>query len=147
MADTRQRQRETAEEISDAFVRAYNTGDTSLIEPVVTDDFVAHNLSEELDLHGASEYAGRIKEIRGAFDGFEMEEEFLVVEGDRGASRIRWRGRHTDTFQGIPATNREVDTTSVALLRMDDGGLAEMWVYNDTTGLMRQLGVDPTGNR
>jgi steroid delta-isomerase-like uncharacterized protein len=143
MASTQQ-QREAAEEISEAFVEAYNTGDTSLVEPVVTDDFVCHNLSEDLDLHGASEYAGRIKEVRGAFDDFEMEEELLIVEGDRGATRIRWGGRHTDSFQGIPGTGEEVDTTSVVLTRMEDGKLAEMWVYNDTMGFLRQLGIDPT---
>ena len=112
MASTQQ-QRETAEEISEAFVEAYNTGDTSLVEPVVTDDF-------------------------------EMEEELLIVEGDRGATRIRWGGRHTDSFQGIPGTGEEVDTTSVVLTRMEDGKLAEMWVYNDTMGFLRQLGIDPT---
>ena len=139
-----QQQREAAEEISEAFIEAYNTGDTSLIEPVVTDDFVCYNLSEDLELHGASEYAGRIEEIRGAFDDFEMEELLMLVDGDRGANRIRWSGRHTDTFQGIPGTGKEVDTTSVVLSRMEDGKLAEMWVYNDTMGFMRQLGIDPT---
>lgn len=142
MASTQQQQREAATRISDAFVEAYNTGDTSLIEPVVTDDFVCHHLPAGVDLRGATEYAGRIKEIRGAFENFEMSEELLIVENDMCAGHYRWGGKHTDTFQGIPPTNESVDTTSVTLMKMDDGKMSEMWVYSDSAGMMKQLGID-----
>ena len=49
---------------------------------VVTDDYVCHNPSEDLELHGANEYAERIEEIRGAFDDFELSEEYMLLDGD-----------------------------------------------------------------
>lgn len=143
MVTTQQQQHEMATKISEAFVKAYNTGDTSLIEPIVTDDFVCHHLPAGVDLHGAKEYAGRIKELRGGFDDFEMREDFLVVEDDMCVGRYSWGGKHTGTFQGIPPTNETVDTTSIALMKMDDGKIAEMWVYGDSTGMMKQLGIQP----
>lgn len=142
MATTQQQQREVATKISDAFVKAYNTGDVSLLERVVTDDFVCHHLPAGIDLNGAKEYAGRIKELRGAFENFELREDFLIVEEDMCAGRYSWGGKHTGTFQGIPPTNETVDTTSVTLMKMDDGKMAEMWVYGDSTGMLKQLGIE-----
>lgn len=133
---------EDATKISDAFVKAYNTGNISLIEPFVTDDFVCHHLPAGADLHGASECAGRIKEMHDGFEDFELREEFLVVEGDTCAGQYSWSGKHTGTFQGIPPTNETVDTTSLTLMKVDDGKTSEMWVYGDGTGLMEQLGIE-----
>jgi steroid delta-isomerase-like uncharacterized protein len=142
MASTQQQQRETATKISDAFVKAYNTGDATVLEPYVTDEFVCHHMAAGVDLKGISEYAGRIKEMQGAFDDFELSEDLLVVEGDTCAGQYRWSGKHTGTFQGIAPTNESIETTSIALMKMDDGKLGEMWIYGDSMGLMRQLGVE-----
>jgi steroid delta-isomerase-like uncharacterized protein len=143
MASTQQEQREAAQEISESFVEAYNTGDTSLIEPVVTDDFVCHHHGAGVELHGASEYAGRIKEMRGAFSDFKMAEDILVVEGDLAAAQFSWGGTHDGPFQGIDPTNESVHTSSLCLMRMGDGKLDEMWIYSDTPGMLEQLGLEP----
>lgn len=143
MASTQQQQREAAEKISDAFVEAYNTGDTSLIESVVTDDFVCHHHGAGVELHGASEYAGRIKEMRGAFSDFRMAEDLLLVEGDLGAAQYSWGGTHDGLFQGIAPTDKSVRTSSLCLMRMEDGKLSEMYIYSDTPGMLEQLGIEP----
>jgi steroid delta-isomerase-like uncharacterized protein len=143
MASTQQQQREAAQEISDAFVEAYNTGDTSLIEPVVTDDFVCHHHVAGVELHGTSEYAGRTKEIRGAFSDFKMAEDVLLVEGELAAAQFSWGGTHDGLFQGIDPTNESVRTSSLCLIRMADGELDEMWIYSDTPGMLEQLGIEP----
>lgn len=135
--------RAVVEEIGEAFLTAYNTGDVDAIDEYVTDDFVCHHVAAGEELQGAEAYKGRIEELREVFPDFEMTEELLVVEGDRGAGHYRWTGTQDGEFQDIPATGKAVDTTSVTLLRLDGEQLAEMWVYGDPIGLMSQLGVDP----
>ena len=142
MTSTQQQQHEAAQEISDAFVEAYNTGETSRIEPVVTDDFVCHHLAAGVELHGAKEYAGRIEEVRNGFSDFRMTEDTLVVEGDIAAAQFSWGGTHDGTFRDIAPTGKKMNTTSLCLMRMDEGKLAEMWIYTDTVGMMEQLGVE-----
>lgn len=143
MAATAKRQHEIAQEISDAFVEAYNTGDVDRIDEYVTEDFVCHHLAGGGELTGADEYKERIHELRDAFPDLRMSEELLVVDGERGSGHYRWGGTHEGEMAGIPATGKTVDTTSLSLMRIEGERMAEMWVYGDGQGLMRQLGVDP----
>lgn len=143
MSVTDTNSRAVVEEIGEAFLAAYNTGDVDGIDGYVTEDFVCQHVAAGEELHGAEAFKGRIAELREAFPDFEMAEESLVVEGDRGAGHYRWTGTQDGEFRGIPATGNHVDTTSASLLRLDGEQLAEMWVYGDPVGLMGQLGMDP----
>lgn len=133
--------------MSEAFVEAHNTGDTTLVESVVTEDFVPHNNGAGIGLHGASEHAGRIKGRWGSFSDFEMAEDLLVVEGDVAAAQFSWSGTHDGPFQGIEPTNRKVSMSSLCLMRMADGKLDEMWIYTDTPGMMERLDIESAPRR
>lgn len=133
---------EAAEAISTAFVEAYNTGDTSLIDDVVTDDFVCHHVAGGQELHGADGYKPRIEELRSAFPDLHMTQDTLIVDGEMGACHYNWTGTHGGEFMGIPATKKQIDTNSLTMMRMDGDKMAEMWVYGDSRGLMEQLGVE-----
>ncbi|WP_276260921.1 ester cyclase [Haloglomus litoreum] len=142
MATTQQRQHEIAAAISTAFVEAYNRNEPDRIDDAVTEDFVCHHMASGSELHGADEYKTRIEDLNAAFSGFSMSEEVLIVDGDMAAGRYRWSGTHEGLFEGIPATGRTVDTTSLTMMRMEGDRMAEMWVYGDGRGLMEQLGIE-----
>jgi steroid delta-isomerase-like uncharacterized protein len=142
MPTTTQQQRDAAEEISQAFLLAYNMNDPDKIDDVVTDDFVAHHTAEPDVIRGADAYKERITDINEGFSDFHMDQELMIVDGDMGATMYRWTGTHDGEFMNIPATNKQVDTVSLTLSRMEDGKLAELWVYGDTPDLMRQLGIE-----
>lgn len=57
----------------------------------------------------------------------------------------RWRaaGTHTGEFQGLPPTMRRFTMRGVTIERIEGDGIAEVWVYRDELGLLRQLGVLP----
>jgi steroid delta-isomerase-like uncharacterized protein len=142
MATTQKRQHDVAARISDVFVEAYNTGDTAGIVDVVTPDFVCHHMPSGREFHGSAEYRDHIGETRAAFPDFSLASDELVVEGEMGAGRYRWTGTHEGEFNGIPATDRRVDTSSMTMMRMDGDRLAEMWIYGDDRGMMEQLGIE-----
>jgi hypothetical protein len=57
---------------------------------------------------------------------------------------MTFRGKHTNTWQGIPATNREFEVPACAVFDFDDKGkVASERVYFDGALLLRQLGVLP----
>ncbi|MFC7097974.1 ester cyclase [Halobaculum marinum] len=142
MSTTEERQREIATTISGAFVDAYNTGATGLIDDVVTDDFVCHHTAAGEELHGADEYKTRIDDLRSAFSDFSMAEEQLIVDGDRAAGYYRWGGTNDGEFMGAPATGAELETRSLTMMRMEGDKMAEMWVYGDNADVARQLGIE-----
>ena len=91
--------------------------------------------------------------IRGFYEGFgfgsqggfsdikveikqrHIAEETIILE-------VTLTGKHTDTWQDIPATGREFNIPACAIFPFDDDGKLEgEKVYFDGTILLRQLGV------
>lgn len=142
MSTQRDQNREIAEQISGAFLDAYNTGATGLLDDVVTDDFVCHHLAAGTELHGADGYKPRITELRAAIPDLHMELEEMIVEGDLCAGQFAWGGTHENELLGVPGTGKSIETTSMSLMRMEGDKVAEMWVYGDGRGLQDQLGMD-----
>lgn len=73
---------------------------------------------------------------------FELHEE--LAEGDKVVSRWSYVATNTGEFLGRPATNRRVIDLGIDIFRLEDGKIVEMWVTQDSLGLMQQLGVLPT---
>lgn len=142
MATTQRQQRDIADDLSRTFVEAYNENRPDHIDDAVTADFVCHHKASGMEINGAGEYKAQIAEMIEAFSDFAMEEETLIVDGDMASGLYRWTGTHEGEFQGIPATGKQVDTTSLTLIRMENDRVAEMWVYGDGRGLMAQLGIE-----
>ncbi|WP_163999287.1 ester cyclase [Pyxidicoccus caerfyrddinensis] len=84
----------------------------------------------------------------GAFPDLRIEVEQVVAEGDRVFGRLIETGTHTGdlvTPAGvIRATNKPVRFTEMAIVRLEDGKIAESWYDVDMAGLLMQLGVAPT---
>ena len=55
----------------------------------------------------------------------------------------QFKGTHTGTFFGIPATGKDVDVIGATLVTMRDGKIAEEQDFMDNLEFMRQLGIIP----
>jgi steroid delta-isomerase-like uncharacterized protein len=78
-----------------------------------------------------------------AFEDLKRPVEDLVAQGDKVVARWTSSGRHTGSFQGIPATGREVSTSGITIFRLERGKIVEEWSETDTIGLLQQLGPLP----
>jgi predicted ester cyclase len=78
-----------------------------------------------------------------AFPDLQGTVEDVVGEGDKVASRLRWRGTHQGELMGIPPSGKQVDFTLQAIHRIAEGKIVEGWVNYDTLGMMRQIGAIP----
>ncbi|NBM20198.1 ester cyclase [Streptomyces sp. GC420] len=63
----------------------------------------------------------------------------MIAEGDMVCVRYSYQGRHTGTFQGTPATNREFSGSGHGTIRLEGGRIAETWWNEDDLGILRQL--------
>ena len=68
----------------------------------------------------------------------------LFAEGDRVVTRWSYVATNTGPFLGRPATGRRVTDTGINIFRIENGKIADMWLVQDSLGLLQQLGVIPT---
>jgi predicted ester cyclase len=68
----------------------------------------------------------------------------LIAEGDMVVSHFYWSGIHQGISKGIPATGKKVNVGLVLICKVSGGKSEEVWSYQDTLGLMSQLGVIPS---
>jgi hypothetical protein len=69
---------------------------------------------------------------------FRIEDEF--ADEFRVATRFTLTGTHRGEWQGISPTGKSIALPGADLFRIVDGRIAEVRVFYDTLGLMRQLG-------
>src|ERR1700704_3513073 len=118
-----------------------NAHDVSIARQFVTGDHVAHfaGIPQTLDLQAWLHVGQGYFE---AFPDFHLTVQDLVAEGDRVAVRWTWTGTHKGEFMGAPATGKHVEGAGMGLYRVSGSLIAEQWVTEDMTALMRQLGVN-----
>ena len=63
-----------------------------------------------------------------------------VLPSVTGSSSATNRATHSGDFQGIAPTGRRISFGQIAIYRMADGKISEIWEEADLLGLMQQLG-------
>lgn len=103
------------------------------------EDIVVHSGGNEVSgIDAVVEYSWRQLD---AFPDLTETVETVVAEDDVVAVRLRLTGTHRGELFGIEPTGNAVDVASMALFRIEDGELAEMWNHPDTYRILDQLGV------
>lgn len=114
-------------------------------DQAIMDEFFAPNYrryltpsTQPLTAGGQQERAARLRE---AFPDAQATLEDIVAEGDRVAYRLTLRGTHRGAFLGVPATEKRVTVSFTAIVRIEDGKIAEEWGGLDQIDLLQQLGA------
>jgi predicted ester cyclase len=123
-------------------VDSNDSDDWGVIDEYIAEDFAAHNPpfpGVTLDRDGMKQ-ASEI--FRVAIPG-RHEITMQVAEGDLVVSQIIGRGIHKGDLLGIPATNKDVETTGIAIHRVRDGKIVEYWSVVDVAQVLQQVGALP----
>lgn len=113
-----------------------------LAPEIVAADYVARIASNPpMDMAGHSGFGSAF--YQGFPDIYHTIDD-VIGDGDTAVVRFTLRGRHTGDFMGIPATNQSIEVSAIAILRFDDGKVAQLTAQFDQLGLMQQLGVIPS---
>lgn len=122
----------------------FNQGNISLIDTLLATDFIEH---EELPPGIPSGREGvklATTMLHSAFPDFKATIEDVIVEGDKVALRLIWRGTQKGEFMGMPPTGKRFAITVFDILRVAEGKIVEHWGLTDNMGMMQQLGAMPT---
>ena len=95
---------------------------------------------------GRAGLVGVIAGIRSALPDFRTQIEDRFSEADRVAWRYSSGGTHIGVpLFGVPASGKSIRWTGIAVVRLDDGKIKEIWDNVDMLAIYTQLGVAPPG--
>ena len=114
-------------------------GAENLLDPAVV---MVHPSSPE-PIRGFEAMKQMLSGFRAAFPDLTITVEEVVGEGDKVAVRWTFRGTHTADLFGMPPTGAHGEMPGVSWFTFAGGKVVEDRVFEDTLGLMRQLGTAP----
>src|SRR5262249_40290747 len=89
-------------------------------------------------------FGGMLQSMRKAFPDFHMTIEDQIAEGDKVVTRVTVTGTHQGEYRGIPATGKHIKYMGIAIDRIADGKVVEMWHQADTVSMLQQIGAMPS---
>jgi steroid delta-isomerase-like uncharacterized protein len=68
-----------------------------------------------------------------------------IVGDGQAAVEVRLKGRHIGEFEGIPATNREIDVPLCVVYDLENDQIKRARIYLQVLPLLQQIGALPAG--
>jgi steroid delta-isomerase-like uncharacterized protein len=131
----RRRHNNDSEHVLRAYYEAWSNGDADAVQDLLADDYTGHvHTLSGTDDQDAQAVAARIESHAGAFDRVDFDVEDVLCRNGEAAARLTMRARHKET-------GKQAKTTGLAILRIEDGRIAEEWSSWDYHGLAAQLGL------
>jgi predicted ester cyclase len=118
-------------------IESMDSGDASVVDTLFDPLCVAHFMGKDLTRVQMKEAAGRFST---AFPDLTHTVQNIVAEGDRVVLHSVDRATHKGVYRRIPPTGLRVQFETIAIYRIANGRIAEVWQLMDTNGLLRQLG-------
>ncbi len=121
------------------YEEAWNQGKLEVIDELCALDYIG--FGPYGGEHGPDAVKRGIANRRSAFPDIHVTIEDIISAEDKVVARLTFRGTHRGEFQGIQATNKEVEWSGIWIYRVTNGKFIERWHNYDLLGLMQQLGA------
>jgi steroid delta-isomerase-like uncharacterized protein len=125
------------------FDEVWNKGQASAIDELLASDAVIHGLNDASGnpVTGSEVFRNFHNQFRSAFPDIVIDVEDCIAEGDKVVARCHVRAKHSGPLVGLSATNADVDFNGIAIIRVENGKIAEAWNNFDFLTMNKQLGV------
>lgn len=123
------------------FEEVWNNGRADAIDEMFAENGIAHGLSDDPanPITGPKDFRPFHAVFREAFPNLMIVVEDMVAEGDKVAARCSVRAKHEGEFMGRAATQAPVEFTGIAIVRIENGKIAEAWNNFDFMTMHKQL--------
>jgi steroid delta-isomerase-like uncharacterized protein len=129
------------------FVEAVlNQRNLTLLDEVIHQDHVEHNAPPGVE-PGIEGMRSGLQRFFAAFPDFHSTIEQQIAEGDRVVTHYTNRGTHQGDLFGIPPSDKAVAYTTMDVIRIENGKIAERWSIDDNLTRFQQLGLIPAQGR
>jgi steroid delta-isomerase-like uncharacterized protein len=125
-------------EVARELYRRVNAGDFTVVDEVISDDFVDHELVPGIEQSKAG-VRQLFEMFHTAFEGASFEIDSMIGEGDTVVAMCRMTGVHKAEFMGIAPSGQTINVGVADEFRFEDGKVVEHWGVMDSGALMQQL--------
>ena len=124
-----------------SFVDSVNAKDWLRVHALLAPNFRRHSVAAgEPGIYSAEELVSFLKKEFETFpDAIEIILD-LLAERDKVAVRLKFRGTQLGPMGDLPATGKVLESTYLAIYRIENGLIAEAWAEWDNLAGFRQLG-------
>lgn len=126
------------------WVEGYNNHDPSIVDELISDDYVLHAPGGQ-DIKGPESFKQMFIANLPIFPDIHYTIDDMVAEGDKVAVRYTMTATHQGEYMGITATGKRITLTQAFFYRLAGGKIVEALPYSDQLVLFQQLGVSPPG--
>jgi predicted ester cyclase len=129
------------------FGEAANAKNFSLIEQLVTPDFVRHcQATPDVVVQNREQFLEYLKADAAVVPDSHQTLQHVVAEGDLVAFWIKYEGTQKGQMGPFPPSHKRMRLDVSGMFRLRDGKLAELWVTWDNLAALGQLGYFPPPN-
>ncbi len=104
------------------FYQRLNAGDLAVVDEVVSDAFIEHELVPGLEPTKAG-LRQLFKMFHAGFHDASIQVDDIISEGDKVFVLARMTGRHEGEFMGMPASGNLIDVNLCDFFRIDGGSV------------------------
>jgi len=124
------------------YLNAFNDRDRETMGELLADDVVEHGIHEAF--HGPEEIVDYLDAHFQIFPDYAGETEAMIAEDDLVTVRYTVQGTHSGEYRDVEPTGHTVEWSGIAIYRIENDRIAEVWIEEDRLGLLEQLeAVDP----
>ena len=129
---------------ADKYVVAWNEGNLSLFDEVLSPECVRHHVDISEDIIGIEAIKGYVTSVRTSFPDFNVTLDELIIAEDHTIGRWTVTGTNTGPLGDLPPTGKKVKYSGVEVARIVDGKIIESWIYFNQAAMLTQLGYTIT---
>jgi steroid delta-isomerase-like uncharacterized protein len=123
---------------------AQNKWDYATLEKIIAPDLTRHcQATPEVNIRSRDDFIAFLRSWETGVPDAQIEINQMLAEGDRVAVHATFSGTQSGPMGDIPATGRSISSDYVAILRIADNQIAEIWVEWDNLAILTQLGLFP----
>lgn len=119
------------------YLAAFNDRDRDTLSEILAEDALEHGVHEQL--HGYEAIVDFLDGHFEAFPDYSGTTDAVVAQDDLVTVRYTAKGTHTGEYRGLDPTGHQAEWTGIAIYRVEDGEIAEIWLEEDRLGLLEQL--------
>jgi steroid delta-isomerase-like uncharacterized protein len=131
------------EHVLDQWVLAWSSGDVERLLPLFTDSIDYEDVPFGAASQGKDSLRGIAAGTFAAFADmkFELKSRFVAADGKSGTIEWIWRGRQTQDFPGLPATNKPFEIRGTTIVEFTGAKISRNSDYWDLATYMKQVGI------
>ena len=109
------------------YVDVINEGNLDLLDELVSEDFVEHEVFPGLPTTGPEAPKAAFRMFLNAFPDLHITADEITAEGDKVVVRSTMSGTHKGEFLGMPPTNDSFEVEVIDIVEIRDGKATAHW--------------------